>query len=290
MFARRRWTAATLAWFVGCHTAAALPPRAVELNRQGALALAEGDLVAAEARLSLALEYSPEFTEAWVNHGLLALRRGDAQLARHDLLRARRLNADLPTPHHAIGLMEESLGRPRKAQARYEDALKVDPGFVPARANLARLLFAAGRFEEARSQFTRLVEIAPGEVQGWVGLAEALIRLGRAGDADLVTAGARQRLGDRPELIVLVARQLLRRGACAEAEAMLEPLTDVNDRSRRAEAWAWVGIARLASGQTEAAVKAAETALELDPSTEVARYVVAGALPSAQQEERGRRK
>jgi hypothetical protein len=38
-----------------------LPQRAVELNALGALALAEGDLEAADARLSLALEYSPEF-------------------------------------------------------------------------------------------------------------------------------------------------------------------------------------------------------------------------------------
>ena len=57
---------------------------------------------------------------------------------------------------------------------------------------------------------------------------------------------ARARFGDTPELLMLFARQLLRRDAFAEAEEILAPLTDDADRSRASAAWAWIGVARLA--------------------------------------------
>ena len=69
---------------VGCASVPPLPPRAAELNRDGAAALAAGDLATAEARLAVALEYSPRFTEAWVNLGYVELRRGNLEKARKD--------------------------------------------------------------------------------------------------------------------------------------------------------------------------------------------------------------
>ena len=64
---------ALLAFGSGCAASAPLPPKAVDLNREGAAALAAGDLEVAEARLALALEFHPRFTEAWVNLGLLEM-------------------------------------------------------------------------------------------------------------------------------------------------------------------------------------------------------------------------
>ena len=87
----------------GCASVPPLPPKAAELNRDGAAALAAGDLATAEARLSVALEYSPRFTEAWVNLGYVELRRGRLEQARKDFVKARDLNPDLPAPHHALG-------------------------------------------------------------------------------------------------------------------------------------------------------------------------------------------
>ena len=259
----------------GCSTAVPLPAKAIEMNRLGAAALGAGDLATAEARLSLALEYSPKFTEPWVNLGLLELSRGNVKLARKRLEHARSLNPDLPTPHHAIGLLEERCERFTAAESAYRDALAVDPGFAPARSNLGRLLFAAHRFEEAREQFLRLTEIAPDALEGWLGLAESLLRLERERDSDRVTDRARSRLGDRPELVILVARQLLRRGAFAEAEATLAPLTARTEPHQRATAWAWLGVARLGQGHRADAVAAAAESLAADAGDPVARFVLA---------------
>src|SRR5579863_2988179 len=88
-----------------CTHAAPLPAKAMELNRDGAAAMATGDLEVAEARVALALEYNGRFTEAWVNLGLIEMMRGNFARAQHDLVKARDLNPDLPTPYHALGLL-----------------------------------------------------------------------------------------------------------------------------------------------------------------------------------------
>lgn len=114
-----------------CTGMATLSPRALALNREGAAALAAGNLETAEARLALALEYSNRFTEAWVNLGLVELQRGSFDCARRDFLEARRLNPDLPTPHHALGLLAEREGDVAAAEAGYRAALKVDLASLP---------------------------------------------------------------------------------------------------------------------------------------------------------------
>jgi Flp pilus assembly protein TadD len=259
---------------LGCSNHPPLPPKAAELNRDGAAALAAGDLATAEARLAVALEYSPRFTEAWVNMGLVELQRGNLERAKKLLAKARGLNPDLPAPHHALGLLADKRGLGRDAEKYYRAALKVDPGFAPSRANLGRLLFARGAVDDAREQFSRLVEVAPGDLGGWLGLAECFLRLGRDSDADETIAQARVRFGESPELVLLVGRQLLRRGAFADAESALVPETADLDVGRAGAAWAWIGVARLGRGDRDGAAAAAREALLRDRTDPVASYVL----------------
>jgi tetratricopeptide (TPR) repeat protein len=271
-----RWlgmlAAVTLMAITGCTRPALLPPKALALNREGAQALASGNLELAEARVALALEYNPRFTEAWVNLGLVEMRRGYIERARRDFLKARELNPDLPAPHHALGLLSEREGHLEEAERRYRAALKVDPGFAPARINLARILFDRSDMEEAREQFLRLTQVAPAFAEGWTGLCESLFRLDRADEVDDVVARARRQLGRLTELDILEARALLRSGAFREAERRLEPLASTADPNQACRAAAWLAIARLAAGHLEAATAAAELAISLDPDERVATY------------------
>lgn len=281
---------------LACSGVAPLPPKAVALNRAGAEALARGDLEAADARLSLALEYSPRFVEALVNQGLVELQRGNFERARELFTRARRLNADVAQPHHALGILAERQARPDEASRHYYDALAVDPGFAPARANLARLLFDARMFEEALVQFKRLSEVAPDLPEAAQGLAETLLRLGRVDEAEAVTRQASERFPDSAELTVLAARSLLRQGNVARAIELLSPLGYGRD-DVAANALGWLATAELLRGQPRLAVGAAKRALSLDPSSTVATYAMAQALealgdPAAitwQRRARGRR-
>jgi tetratricopeptide (TPR) repeat protein len=256
------WAAASL----GCASNPPLPAEAVALNAAGARAIAEGSLSVAEARLSVALEYSPRFVEAWVNLGYVELGRGNFEQARRDFGRARDLNQDIPAPHHALGLLADRQGHGEEAEAHYRAALKVDPGFAPARANLARRLFGRGQYENAREQFERLVEVAPDWIEGWEGEAETLRQLGRGTEVDALVARARGLFGDSPSLMLLLARERLDRGEWA-------------DRARAGWAWYWIAIARVGRGDPAGARDAAQAALAIDRSDPVARYALSQIRP-----------
>ena len=264
----------SVACSTGCATTVPLPREAIELNDAGARAIAQGQLGVAEARLSVALEYSPRFVEAWVNLGYVEFGRGNFEQARRDFLRARDLNQDIATPHHALGLLADQQGRGAEAEEHYRAALKIDPGFAPSRANLARRLFARGQYENAREQFERLMAVAPDAIEGWVGEAETLRQLGRPAQAEDVVARASQRFGDAPALRLLRARQQLERGEWLEAEALLAPLAGSPDAARACSAWAWIAIARLGRQDLEGAREAARAALAIDRDEAVARYAL----------------
>jgi len=264
-------------WLVGCSGAAPLPAKAVQLNQAGAEALAQGDLETADARFSLALEYSPRFVEALVNQGLVELQRGNFERARELIARARRLNPDVAQPHHALGVLAERQARPDEASRHYYDALAVDPGFAPARANLARLLFDAGMLDEALVQFKRLAEVAPDSAEALQGQTETLLRLGRIDEAEAITRAACERFPDVPELTVLAARTALRKGNIARAIELLSPLSYGRD-DVAANALGWLATAELLRGEPRRAVGAAKRALELEPHSPVATYAMAQAL------------
>lgn len=270
MLAASIWVAAS----VGCASDPPLPAEAIALNAAGARAIAEGSLSVAEARLSVALEYSPRFVEAWVNLGYVELGRGNFEQARRDFVRARDLNEDIPAPHHALGLLADRQGHGEEAEAHYRAALKVDPGFAPARANLARRLFGRGQYENAREQFERLVEVAPSWIEGWEGEAETLRQLGRGTEVDGLVARARELFGDSPSLMLLLARERLDRGEWAEAEALLAPILGGADRARAGSAWSWIAIARVGRGDPAGANDAAQAALAIDRDDPVARYAL----------------
>ena len=244
------------------------------LNREGAAALAEGDLQTAEARIALALEYSPRFTEAWVNLGLVELSRGNFERAGRDFLRARDLNPDLPTPHHALGLLADREQRDLDAEAHYRAALKVDPGFAPARVNLARRLYARGATEEAREQFLRVTQVAPDFSDGWLGLCETLLRLDRTVEVERLLVDVLEHAGPSPTLLLIEARVLLHRGAFAEAASRLEVLAHAAAPSTSSLAFAWLAIARVGSGDRAGAAEAAARAVALSPSDPLAVYAM----------------
>jgi tetratricopeptide (TPR) repeat protein len=260
-----------------CRQAAPLAPKAVSLNNAGVEALARGDLETAGARFDLALEYNGRFLEALVNQGLVEMERGNFARARQLLTRARRLNPDVAQPHHALGVLEERESRPDRASAHYLEALRVDPGFAPSRANLARLYFNARRYERAALEFRRLVEVAPDDPLAYSGLVDSLLGLGRTDEADEWLTKAVARFPKSTELALLQARHDLRQGFFDKVLADLRPLAARRDDTAIA-ALGWMATAELAAGRPRLAVGAAQKALSLSPEDPVATYVLATAL------------
>ncbi|HEY3257002.1 MAG TPA: tetratricopeptide repeat protein [Polyangiaceae bacterium] len=262
---------------LACAGTAPLPPKALALNEAGVAALAGGDLETADARFSLALEYNPNFVEALTNQGLVELQRGNFERARQLLSRARRLNPDVAQPHHALGVLAERERRPDLASRDYYEALRVDPGFAPSRANLAHLLYNGGLYEEALIQFRRLVEVAPDAIAAHVGLAATLLHLQRVAEASEVIANALAAAPDDPELAIVAARLEIRRGQFEAAIARLSPLTQARS-DLAVHALAWLAAAELARGRPQQAANAAERAIALAPDDALASYALGVSL------------
>ena len=68
-----------------------------------------------------------------------------------DYLAAQQFNADRPEAHSNLGLYYARIGQQQQAQAEFERALAIDPGFVPAAVNLADLYRARGEETHAES-------------------------------------------------------------------------------------------------------------------------------------------
>jgi tetratricopeptide (TPR) repeat protein len=258
---------------VGCSQATMLPRKAIELNQAGAQAFAAGHLEVAEARIALALEYNPKFTEAWVNLGLIYEAEGNFVMARKDFVKARDLNPDLPIVHHALGQLDEREGSLPEAEHNYRQALKVDPGFAPARINLGRLLYARGAFDDAREQFLRLTQVAPEQSIGWSGLCESLLKLGRQPEAEDVLNHVGRAFDDDPNIAILRGRILLLHRHYLEAIAELQPVSVSDDPHRAAAALAWMALARLGTGDGDAAQAEADRAVALDGDDPLTHYV-----------------
>lgn len=257
---------------IGCASRGAIHPNAIELNRLGAYALAEGDLDTAAARLSLALEYHPEFVEAWINLGLLELARGNLDRAKSHFKRAIAIDKDAAGAWVGMGVVAEKEKDPPAAESSYRRALAIDPGLPEPRANLARLLVARGALDEARDQLRRLIEVQADDPAGWVALAEVLWRMDRDPEASAIVDEAWARLGDRPETQLLLARRDLRAGELDEAIARLEPLSSTPGAIGRL-AGGWLATALLAKGDVVGACAAAQRVLSRDPEDSLARHV-----------------
>jgi predicted CXXCH cytochrome family protein len=192
----------------------------------------------------------------------------DAALA--EFKAAQAAMADMPASHLNLAVVLDGLGQREQAVAAYETALRLDPQFLPARANLARLHNAMGKNAEAERVLREGVKRVPteGELHYSLGLLlaetnrlhEAVGPLGEA--ARLLPTRARvlynyglalDQVGRRPEaeaaliraqeldrtdpqmvyaLVVFYARQQQPRRALAFAE-MLAQLVPADPRARQ---------------------------------------------------------
>ena len=92
--------------------------------------------------MTQALKLKPNFFEAQNDRGFVHLQRGQYDKAIADftdvIQKRRQKQSDSPNPHNHRGSAYLALGRLPEAIADFKKALKIDPGFRPARDNLAR--------------------------------------------------------------------------------------------------------------------------------------------------------
>jgi len=162
-----------------CHgAAAASPPSADDLTRQGIAAHARGDLAEAEGHYRAALEASPEHAAALHYLGVVLYQHNRLDEALPLLDRAATLVPHEPEFHNNRGLALTAALRDRESVAAHRRALELKPDHPGAWSNLGLALQALGDIDGALGAFRSGLAIAPEFPQLHWNLALALLLQG----------------------------------------------------------------------------------------------------------------
>ncbi|MGB1027097.1 MAG: tetratricopeptide repeat protein, partial [Rhodospirillaceae bacterium] len=149
-----------------------------DLMRVGKAMLSAGQSRAAATLFARVLRLEPGDREARRDLIVALAGEGDIEEALTHLARTARDLPDDPWPHAMAGDLHARAGRPDRAVAALQNALRRDAGHVDARTTLAAVLGRAGRWAEAVAHFTGVLMHAPDALAARRGLAELLAARG----------------------------------------------------------------------------------------------------------------
>ena len=219
---------------------------------------------------------------AWQARAYAAIYSSDEAFWTYTLAR----NPDSWTAHNDIGMIREGQGRQHEAVAHYQAALRLEPDYLPARANLGNALSKAGDFGAAAAAYERVIAVNPGFPGVQDELAFARYKLGNAlgnsGRYDEAIQSYAEALRHKPgyaEARANLGLALANAGRSQEAIAQLEEAVRVNPGYALAQAY--LGFALAGTGRLPEAINHYEAALALNPGDADIHYNLALALRQA---------
>jgi tetratricopeptide (TPR) repeat protein len=226
----KRFVLFGVALLASCLSAPPVHPRALECNELCAQYIGAGDLTRAEVQCDLGLQFSPQYSDLWVQKGLIALRRGQTSVAKDNFIKALRFNQEQAQAYNNLGYIyyqERSYG---KAHDNFQRALKVNPDYTEARYNLALTFKDMGEKDKAKKELRTLTAINQA-------LADPFAQLG------------------------MIA---LDEGALDEAVENLRRAVELD--AKFSDAWLGLGNAYMEQGKFAEAVDAYTSCIEGDPN------------------------
>lgn len=130
-----------------------------------------------------AVQFDPDYGEAYANLGVLLLKGGEVQQAMPLLVAAARLKPDSAETHYWLGYAKASLRMSGEAAKHFREALRLNPDHIDALVQLGVMHSVEGRNEEAIKLFRKATEIAPSNANAHYGMGVALEDMERFDDA-----------------------------------------------------------------------------------------------------------
>jgi Flp pilus assembly protein TadD len=183
-----------------------------------------GRLAQAELGYRQVLQADPRNPDALHLLGILAVSRGDHQLAAELIANSLR-RKQTPDAYLHFGVAQAALGRIDEAIDALRTALRLDPGKAMAQHHLGNAYSQTGRREEARAAFRAAIALKPDLAEAYSNLG--LIATWREGEPE---ARALLSLGDRAAALPVPARIHLH-------YALGKYHDDVGDRDRAFHHW-----------------------------------------------------
>jgi tetratricopeptide (TPR) repeat protein len=154
------------------------------------------------------LAVAPRDATLHQNLGTALYLAGDPHAAEAEFEEAVRLLPGYARALFSLGVLMQEGGRDRVAIDRFAAAVAADPTMIAARASLADALRRSGELEASIIEYTEVVKADPSASQARFGRAMALVRLRRFGEARAVLEEAARTHPEQPGLAHALARLL----------------------------------------------------------------------------------
>jgi tetratricopeptide (TPR) repeat protein len=175
--------------------------KAMEFFQKGNAAFLQGNYEEAIAAYDQAIEYKPDYYQAWSNRGSTLFQRRNYEEALQSYDRALELKSEYPEawnnrgsvlvkmkqyqdalpsykkalqlkPNYYeawknLGLVWQEMEQPKKAIQAYKKALKIKPDYVDAWYNLAQLLQHLKKHQAALDAYQKVSQFAPEHIDTW---------------------------------------------------------------------------------------------------------------------------
>ncbi len=141
------------------------PTSADALYLLGNISRAEGDNAGALEAYRQALDRVPAYAPARVGAAITYGTAGNLAEARRVLEEGIQYGQDLSLIYTNLGIVARKMGDEKGAERSFKKAIEAEPGYIPARLDLARLYQAQGKQADARSQAEDVLRLDPGNPQ-----------------------------------------------------------------------------------------------------------------------------
>lgn len=258
----------------------ALDPRSAEAHLLLGIAyrsLGSAELMGeAVAELRQALALNPGFVPARFYLARIYLDLGRAARAREELETALVQVPGNPQFLALLGEAERQLKNPRRSVEVTRQALQADDSFAEARYYLGLALFDLGRRDEAIQELERVVQSGPKVADAYLSLGTAYLEAGRFDEALETLSQGTHIDPSRPDVRIQLARAYRSKGLLDKAEAQLTlamprgPASLASPFSQYQQLefdfYLEQGLIKLQQGRLEAAAKALQKVLAIDPN------------------------
>jgi tetratricopeptide (TPR) repeat protein len=163
-----------------------------------------------------------------------------------------------------LGMTWMELDKPTEAKERFEQALRIDPGYASAYNNLGLISARAGDAREAVRQYEEALRFQPDLTDARNNLGAALLTMGRVQDAIGQYEEALRLKPDEAEVHDNLGNALVRAGELEEAIGQYREVVRLQPNNR--EAHYNIGEILIAQGRIPEAIEQYEQALRIDPN------------------------
>lgn len=219
------------------------------------------------------------------------LRKRDITSAREVVKDILRTEADKPVSYSLAGLVERTAGERLKARKYFNQAVKLDPGYVPGLLSLARMDFEEDILDSAKLRYKKILELDSKNVSAMMGLSALASRNNNTEDAIKWLLQAKETKPNALTPRIVLSRYYLKTGQAIQAVALLSDLVQ-NNKDNYAVLPLFID-AQLSAGQARQALLTAQQLLKIRPKAPIAYLQMAKvqqALGNAQESEKSLRK